>query len=229
MTLIGKFKTFEFSASNEKMDYLIFLNNPFFGNKINIISSIYNNSKWIYIVGISNNEYLTKKMNIQFEYNLKSLKIKYKKYYSLTIYEFPNKINNLTLQYLIRRIMILFTLNDIKILSYILLDRNIHFFDIPIISRYIIKERTNNNIILLFKVNKFNKAEELLINNNIYDLTNSLIESKKILLFNQEIQNLINNHIIVNNDTNANNELVNVLKGVITSIITPATSNPNPL
>lgn len=229
MTLIGKFKTFEFSASNEKMDYLIFLNNPFFGNKINIISSIYNNSKWIYIVGISNNEYLTKKMNIQFEYNLKSLKIKYKKYYSLTIYEFPNKINNLTLQYLIRRIMILFTLNDIKILSYILLDRNIHYFDIPIISRYIIKERTNNNIILLFKVNKFNKAEELLINNNIYDLTNSLIESKKILLFNQEIQNLINNHIIVNNDTNANNELVNVLKGVITSIITPVTSNPNPL
>lgn len=229
MTLIGKFKTFEFSASNQKMDYLIFLNNPFFGNKINIISSIYNNSKWIYIVGISNNEYLTKKMNIQFEYNLKSLKIKYKKYYSLTIYEFPNKINNLTLQYLIRRIMILFTLNDIKILSYILLDRNIHYFDIPIISHYIIKEQTNNNIILLFKVNKFNKAEELLINNNIYDLTNSLIESKKILLFNQEIQNLINNHIIVNNDTNANNELVNILKGVITSIITPVTSNPNPL
>ena len=76
MTLIGKFKTFEFSASNQKMDYLIFLNNPFFGNKINIISSIYNNSKWIYIVGISNNEYLTKKMNIQFEYNLISLKIK---------------------------------------------------------------------------------------------------------------------------------------------------------
>lgn len=238
MPVIEKFKTFEFKASPSKINELINLNNPnkWFGSgKIEIIYQSCTNYKWKYVVGVYNNIYLTKKMNFEFEKNLKKLKIKYKKYCQLGIYGFTTTGDDTILQYLIRRIMILFALNNIKILSYNLIDSNplvnVRPKPYPLIGLYNTIPSSDRilGVMLLYKVNKLGLANELLITNDLDNLSIDTIETNKMTLFNQQIQTIINNRTIVDENQIADNELITLIRGLLVQILTPNPTAPNPL
>jgi hypothetical protein len=237
MSTFQKFQTFEFKTSNDNIKKLIDLNNPYFGTKIQIITSYSTKFKWIYVVGVYNDEYETNLMNKKFEENLKKLDIKYNKYCSLGVYGFTDIGDDTMLQYLIRRIMILFTTNNVKVISYTLVDGNplvdVRKKPYPIIRLYdtIPVSKRILGVMLLYRVNKIKKAQKLLASNNINDLTNNTIESEKMKLFSTKIQTLLTEYAAKTQtpDQVANNELLDTIRGIIVQIASPNQTTPSPL
>lgn len=158
--------TWEFCASDELIIALETL--CMLSPTVTIISSECANNKWTYIVGVFNNAYLTKQMNLTFKSNLQSLNVNYDKYISIGIYGFTKKCLQYNTQEILKKYIELFQKNDIKIISYNTI------YGTPLSKKYtktigvtgIVTLATLVNpaydTMLIFHVNKLEQAEKLL-------------------------------------------------------------------
>jgi hypothetical protein len=158
--------TWEFCASDELIIALETL--CMLEPTVTIISSECTNNRWTYIVGVFNNAYLTKQMNLTFRSYLKSLNIKYCKYISIGIYGFTKKCLQYNTQEILKKYIELFKKNEIKIISYNTI------YGTPLINKYtktigvpgIVSLATLVNpaydTMLIFHVNNVEEAEKIL-------------------------------------------------------------------